>query len=419
LTIQGLLYIQAVRRIALAGLIALVFAPASHAAGPCGVTATAARGAAPLAVTFTAACTSAGYVWRFGDGQEGVGQSVQHVYAAGLWHATLVTDLGTDSAPSVTAISVKLSGPARARYAQWVTLHAAVTPRVPVTLRGRRFVHGKLRVRVLGTAPWTANALGTRSTPLRIIVTPKLVVRTIGNAIVGGRLRVVATLHPAAAGTVVVPRIDTSRAHIAHVAVRSRPKPGWGAVRSETDVAIVQPDLSLGARGASVRELERRLQELRYAVQADGYFGDDDVEALYAFQKVEGIARTGTVDAGVWRRLEHARTPLARYGGDHVEIDKTRQVLYVVRAGEVSLIVATSTGATGNTPVGEWHVYRKVTGFDWVLYYPNYFLRGFAVHGYPDVPPYPASHGCARIPMWVATTVYAQIAYGSAVYVYS
>ena len=40
------------------------------------------------------------------------------------------------------------------------------------------------------------------------------------------------------------------------------------------------------------------------------------------------------------------------------------------------------------------------------------------MHGYPDVPPYPASHGCVRIPMWIATTIYAQIAYGSAVYVY-
>ena len=103
----------------------------------------------------------------------------------------------------------------------------------------------------------------------------------------------------------------------------------------------------------------------------------------------------------------------------HVEIDKTRQVLFVVRNGQVELVVATSTGATGNTPLGEFHVYRKVGGYDWVLYYPSYFLRGFAVHGYPDVPPYPASHGCARIPMWIAQTVYAQIAYGSAVYVYT
>src|SRR5581483_4016256 len=60
-----------------------------------------------------------------------------------------------------------------------------------------------------------------------------------------------------------------------------------------------------------------------------------------------------------------------------------------------------------------------VAGFDWVLYYPSYFLRGFAVHGYPDVPPYPASHGCARIPMWIARTVYDALPDGATVYVYA
>jgi peptidoglycan hydrolase-like protein with peptidoglycan-binding domain len=164
--------------------------------------------------------------------------------------------------------------------------------------------------------------------------------------------------------------------------------------------------------------LEDRLAALHYAVQVNGVFGDDDTEALYAFQKVEGLPRTGVASPELWRRLLVASTPHARYGGDHVEIDKERQVLFIVRGGKVALVVATSTGATGNTPVGTWHVYRKVTGFDWVLYYPSYFLRGFAVHGYPDVPPYPASHGCSRIPMWVAQTVYAQIPMGSEVIVY-
>jgi peptidoglycan hydrolase-like protein with peptidoglycan-binding domain len=168
-----------------------------------------------------------------------------------------------------------------------------------------------------------------------------------------------------------------------------------------------------------VRALENRLAELHYAIKRDGYFGSEDLEAVYAFQKVERIARTGRVDAALWRRLLTAHTPPARFGGDHVEIDKTRQVIFIVRGGKVTLIVATSTGATGNTPLGIWHVYRKVGGFDWVLYYPSYFLRGFAVHGYPDVPPYPASHGCARIPMWIAQTVYSQIPYGSTVIVYT
>jgi Putative peptidoglycan binding domain/L,D-transpeptidase catalytic domain len=397
---------------------ALVFTPASHAAGPCGVTTNVGRGAAPLVVTFTATCSSGSYQWQFGDGQQAVGQTAQHAFAAGAWYPKLTTDLGTDALPPVTSISVSLSAPPRARYAQYVTLQAHVTPRVPVSLRGRRFVAGKLRVRVLGTAPWVANALGVRSAPVRILVQPRLVVRTVGTAAVGGHVRVVASLHPARAGTVVVPRVDTRQAHVAHLTVTSRPAPGWATVSRALALTIVQPDLARGATGPSVRELERRLAELHYAVAVDGSFGDDDVEAVYAFQKVEGLARTGTVDAAFWSRLEHARTPRARYGGDHVEVDKTRQVLFVVRDAQVRLVVAVSTGATGNTP-GIWHVYRKVQGFDWVLYYPSYFLRGFAVHGYPDVPPYPASHGCVRIPMWIAQTVYAEIAYGSTVYIYS
>jgi N-acetylmuramoyl-L-alanine amidase len=370
-------------------------------------------------VTFTATCASATYSWSFGDGGQGVGATVQHVYAAGAYYPTLTSDGGPEAAATVTAISLRVTGPKVARYAERVTLQAHVTPRVPVTLRGRRFVNGKLSVRVLGTAPWTAQALGVRAAPVRILVTPKLTLRTIGSPVVGGRVRIVGTVHPASAGRVEGPRlVDTRSAHVAHVVLRTRPTQGWSAVRAATTVSVVLPNLSLGAHGPSVRELERRLAELHYAIKRDGYFGGEDIEAVYAFQKVERLARTGRVDAALWARMLAAHTPVPRSGGDHVEIDKTRQVLFLVRDGKVTLTVATSTGATGNTPLGIWHVYRKVGGFDWVLYYPSYFLRGFAVHGYPDVPPYPASHGCARIPMWIAQTVYAQIGYGSTVIVY-
>ena len=252
------------------------------------------------------------------------------------------------------------------------------------------------------------------------LVKPLLTVSVRGTPIVGGSVRVVSTLHPATAGVVLGPhRVDARAAHVAHITIRSHPAHGWVGVSRTLAVPVLSPSLSSGASGPSVRGLERQLQELHYAVKADGFYGDDDVEAIYAFQKVRGLARTGAVDAEVWRRLAVAHTPRARYSGDHIEIDKTRQVIFVVRGGRVTLVVATSTGATGNTPVGVWHIYRKVAGFDWVLYYPNYFLRGFAVHGYPDVPPYPASHGCARIPMWIAQTVSAQIAYGSEVIVYT
>jgi lipoprotein-anchoring transpeptidase ErfK/SrfK len=45
-------------------------------------------------------------------------------------------------------------------------------------------------------------------------------------------------------------------------------------------------------------------------------------------------------------------------------------------------------------------------------------LRGFAIHGYPEVPAYPASHGCVRVPMWVATRLFAMHAYGFPIYIY-
>ena len=405
------------RRVALAAFVALALPSVAHAG--CGVSTTRVSGAAPLTVAFTASCASSTYAWYFGDGTAAAGQTVEHVYPAGVFRPTLTSDAGPEPAATVLSIALKLSGPPKARYAQWVTLHAAVTPRLPVTLRGRQFVRGKLRVRVLGTAPWVAQADGVTAA-VRIVAVPKLVVRLVGAPVVGSHMRVEATLHPASAGRVLGPAVvDTHAPHVARATVTTRPARGWAAVRTTVQAEIVLPRLSSGSRGPSVLQLEERLRDIRYAVEADGVYGDDDVEAVYAFQKVEGLPRTGTMTAGLWARLLHATVPRARYPGNHIEVDKARQVLFVVRDGRVALVVAVSTGATGNTPLGLWHVYRKVTGFDWVLYYPNYFLRGFAVHGYPDVPPYPASHGCVRIPMWVATRVYSDIALGTTVYVYT
>ena len=404
------------RRIVLAGVAALAFAPAAHAG--CGIVTTPATGKAPLQVTLTAQCESAAYTWDLGDGTAAAGRTVQHVYAAGSWRPTLTSDSGTEKAGPLTSVSLTVAMPKRVPYARFVALRASVVPRIPVTYRGRRFQHGLLRVRILGPGPYVVHAFGVDAQASTVVV-PHLAVSTRGAAIVGGSVKVVATLHPANAGTVVAPRVlDTRTAHLARANVRTRPAGGWAAVSQTLTVAVVQPRLGPGSTGPSVRVLEERLALLHLAVRTDGVFGQDDTDALLAFQKLAGLPRTGIADDTVWRRLLAARAPAARFPGNHVEVDKTRQVLFVVRGGKVTLAVPTSTGATGNTPVGEWRVYRKVAGYDWVLYYPSYFLRGFAVHGYPDVPAYPASHGCARIPLWIAQTVYGDMPDGSTVYVY-
>ena len=36
----------------------------------------------------------------------------------------------------------------------------------------------------------------------------------------------------------------------------------------------------------------------------------------------------------------------------------------------------------------------------------NYFIRGYAIHGYPTVPTFTASHGCLRVPIPDAMPIY-------------
>src|SRR5262249_61511256 len=65
-----------------------------------------------------------------------------------------------------------------------------------------------------------------------------------------------------------------------------------------------------------------------------------------------------------------------------------------------------AVASTGTPPAGnydfQWHVNGWREGSLGRLYNPWYFNGGIAVHGYPSVPTYPASHGCARIPMHIA-----------------
>ena len=53
-----------------------------------------------------------------------------------------------------------------------------------------------------------------------------------------------------------------------------------------------------------------------------------------------------------------------------------------------------------------------------LMYFSSFFIGGFAIHGYSSVPPYPASHGCVRVPIWVAVRLYELASYGYEVDVY-
>lgn len=182
------------------------------------------------------------------------------------------------------------------------------------------------------------------------------------------------------------------------------------------------PRLRSGSRGVFVRLLEARLRELHYRIVGiDQTFDHRTGDAVVAFRKVQGMAREFTVTEGVWRRLAGPRIPRPRLDMRrfHIEVDQTRQVLYTVVNRKVTNVIHVSTGAGGATRDGRFRVYRKVAGYSPNrLYYPSYFDGLRAIHGWTEVPTYPASHGCVRVPYWHAKWIYRLADIGTRVAVY-
>ena len=415
-------------------------------------------GQAPLRVTLAAAGDATAYRWELGDGTIAEGAVVEHTYErAGIYHARVTATSATGetatAAVSITAAAIVLTAPRTVRYGSRATFRGRVMPLLPgtrlVITRDDQNAGGavvdaagefRTRIRVRRPASYRATLGPVSSEPASPLVRPRLVVRVGGRPSVGRLLTATVRLVPRDAGRVRLRVVGSGRKPVLRTSARPRlhvrvpttrpgqldlrlvsiPAAGFARASHARRIGIRMPPLAPGSRGPAVRVLEERLAELRYVLRGvDGAYATDTYEAVLAFQKTHGLPRTGRATPALWRRLQRAGVPAPRMlSGTRLEVDKSRQLLLEVRGGRVVAVVHVSTGATGNTPLGRWRVYRKVTGWDWVLWYPMYFLRGFAIHGYPSVPPYPASHGCVRVPMWFAPLLYGRHPYGATVYVY-
>jgi peptidoglycan hydrolase-like protein with peptidoglycan-binding domain len=194
--------------------------------------------------------------------------------------------------------------------------------------------------------------------------------------------------------------------------------------------------LGTGARGAEVAALEQRLDALHYDVGAvNDLYDQNTAYGVMAFQKVNGMARTGRATDDVIAALGTAQPPAALVptgGADRVEVDIPRQVLFLYKAGTLQKILTISSGSNQRfcsegycrkavTPGGSYGFYRQGRGWEYGplggLYNPAYFNGGIAIHGSKSVPAQPASHGCIRIPMAAAEWFPGQVYSGMAVHV--
>lgn len=427
-------------------LLAISFAAVSlGAAAParadtCSASASTLSGAAPLNVQFSASCGGSSFHWDFGDGQTADGQTVTHTFAPGAFIVTLSAG-GSATALGIESLALQLEAPALTRYGETGSIGGRLLPAknavgvdlllgTDVVAQTQTAVDGSFafNLRLESPGPYTARFGAISSSPVVAPIQPRLQFSVTGKRIVGQTLLLNSRLRPAAAGKLrlVVKRhghgvmsrtvsagkpfqLPNAQSGAYTAWVELVPGGGYRSAGGEFRYEVTAPALGLGSRGPSVLLLERELVAHHFALpRIDSIFGADTLEAVYAVQKLAGLSRTGSMSAAAWQALGHVKPPRPRLRGSYIEVDKTKQVLYVVRNSKVTLIVPVSTGATGNTPVGIFHVYSKVPGGA-VMYYSNFFTGAFAIHGYVSVPPYPASHGCVRVPMWVAIRLYGLI----------
>jgi peptidoglycan hydrolase-like protein with peptidoglycan-binding domain len=200
--------------------------------------------------------------------------------------------------------------------------------------------------------------------------------------------------------------------------------------------ALPSGGIGTGSRGPVVLAYQHRLRELHFDPgPVEGLYSQDTAYAVVAVEKLLGLARDGIIGPQVQAGLEHFTYKVAVSDAerDRVEINLDTQVLTVYQQWQPVLITTTSTGSGayfcgGNdgcqyaiTPTGHFHFQYPHAGWDTGklgrMWNPYYFDGGIAVHGLPSVPSYPASHGCARIPMDIANYFPTLVTKGESIYV--
>jgi hypothetical protein len=190
-------------------------------------------------------------------------------------------------------------------------------------------------------------------------------------------------------------------------------------------VHVASPNLSPGAKGPSVRLLQSELNALHFVVPLNGVFDEATGRAVVAFRKMTGLARVSYVNTSVFRRMQGGGGVFhVRYPGDgrHVEGNLTRQVLAEIEPGGRVRALYTMSSGKPSTPtvIGRFRVYSKTPGTNsHGMVDSNYFIRGYAIHGYAEVPTYAASHGCLRVPIPNASSIYGWVQAGTPVDVYN
>jgi L,D-transpeptidase catalytic domain len=215
------------------------------------------------------------------------------------------------------------------------------------------------------------------------------------------------------------PSVGLVRVEVTHA--RTTEMLGFFAERA---FSALDPNAGFGARGPFVTLLQQRLTALHVYVPQTGVYDTQTGLALDAYHRLLGWGE-GDQAVGpntVTALLNGEGTFHVRYPGNgtHAEGDLSDQVLALINGSKVYRLYPISSGKPSTpTILGNFRVYYRVPGYlPDGMYYSSFFYSGYAIHGFDPAPDYPASHGCMRLPIIDATSVFSWLNYGDWVDVY-
>jgi L,D-transpeptidase catalytic domain len=218
-------------------------------------------------------------------------------------------------------------------------------------------------------------------------------------------------------------RVTSSRTGILRVRVRHARTLQQQGFFDQRAVAVLGTAGGFGSRGSFVALIQQRLNALHVYVPQTGAYDQQTGLALDAYHRLLGWGVSQSLDGRTVRALLDGRgTFVVRHprDGKHIEGNLGRQLLAEINGSKVYRIYPISSGKPSTpTVLGHFRVYLRTPGYlPDGMYFSSFFYGGYAIHGYNPAPDYPASHGCMRLPIIDAISVYNWLNFGDVVDVY-
>jgi L,D-transpeptidase catalytic domain len=196
-----------------------------------------------------------------------------------------------------------------------------------------------------------------------------------------------------------------------------------GALLARESFDALDEHAGFGSSGAFVELIQQRLAALHFYIPQTGVFDAGTGLALDAYHR---LLHWGTYQSLDGRTISYLLDGFGEFKvrfpshGRHAEGNLSLQLLALTDGSNVERIYPISSGKPSTpTVLGDFHVYSKVPGYlPDGMYFSNFFIGGYAIHGYNPAPDYPASHGCMRVPIVDATSIYGWLQIGDWVDVY-